>query len=151
MNCKNCGTQNTKNASFCKDCGLSLEHSKIVKTNPVFPVQSSPQKEESMELLLAKLGGSLFLVLLIFLLPLGWGAWYWYNHTHYNSAYENTYLSTCEATGASVSSCDCELTATKNNFTYSQSMQIESDIRSNVDSQLYQSWVSTLKSDCLGG
>ncbi len=38
MYCSNCGTKNSKNASFCSECGQSLDHSKSVKKSS--PIQA---------------------------------------------------------------------------------------------------------------
>jgi hypothetical protein len=45
MQCSNCGTNNSKNASFCSECGLSLDHKAVKKPSHIStPVYSSPSK-----------------------------------------------------------------------------------------------------------
>jgi len=47
MYCSNCGTQNSKNASFCTECGQSLDHSSSLKSATTTHTAAHPTKHTS--------------------------------------------------------------------------------------------------------
>jgi hypothetical protein len=78
MHCSNCGTQNSKNASFCVECGRSLEHSKSVKkpapiqpTVANAPIQRSSTTHQAAQGVsrFAKVIFYLFYIVMIILVP----------------------------------------------------------------------------------
>lgn len=78
MYCQNCGTKNTDTASFCKDCGESLDHSKSIKktaptqqAQPLMPTQSQPVSHQAVQGVsrFIKVVFYFFYIVMLFLVP----------------------------------------------------------------------------------
>ena len=76
MYCSNCGTQNSKNASFCSKCGQSLDHSSSIKSVATPSAAVHPTKHTSTAHQAAKSVGRsvkvifyLFYIAMIILVP----------------------------------------------------------------------------------
>lgn len=51
--------------------------------------------------------------------------WSWYHNTHYSTAFNNNFKTSCEAQGASQASCACALGRLQENYTFKQAKSME--------------------------
>jgi len=68
--------------------------------------------------------------------------WIWYVKNHYTFVYDNNFISSCEAQGASVSACDCSLDIVKRNYSYKTAKAIENS------GQYPQSLLQRIQDNC---
>ena len=67
-----------------------------------------------------------------------------YHNNHYPSAYEVSFLASCENRGASVLVCGCSLRTIENNYSYSQAKSFD------TNSQLQIEVLNIVRSNCQG-
>ncbi len=70
----------------------------------------------------------------------------WYNNTHYNSTFQNNFMSSCESNGGNTSSCGCAYGVLQANFSYSEAKSLDSNPSSS--NTYYQSYTSDVQSSC---
>ena len=71
----------------------------------------------------------------------------WYNNNHYNSTFQNNFLSKCEANG-SASGCGCAYGVLQANYSYSQAKQMDKDATAGISSPDIQAWTASVQSQC---
>lgn len=105
------------------------------------------QKDESINVIMAKLGGALLLVLLLLLLPFI-GGYLYLRHVHnqYPSGYQATFITNCEAQGKDATLCSCTYTVLTNHYTYPQAKAMDAG-QDNTDAY---NWYDMIKSQCSG-
>lgn len=69
---------------------------------------------------------------------------YWYNNTHYNSSFQNNFMTNCEGGGSSVSGCSCAYNVLQNEYTYSQAKAMDA----NPNSINGQAWKASVVNQC---
>lgn len=68
----------------------------------------------------------------------------WYNNTHYNSTFQNNFLSSCEGQGASASYCACGYSILQSEYSYSEAKAINAD----PNGPDGQAWLSDVQNQC---
>ena len=65
----------------------------------------------------------------------------WYNNTHYNSTFQNNFLSSCQSNGGSASSCSCVYSTLQQHYSYSTAKYVDANPNAS-DSQAIMTWVA---------
>jgi len=145
MYCQHCGTKNTNNSSYCFQCGTKLIHQ--VDTNAQLNISSNrlhkttSSKTNNVQKQAQNRNRNVFIwVVVIIVVIIGIGVWY--NNTHYNSTFQNNFLSGCESNGGSSSKCSCAYTALQANYTYSQAKYFNAN-PSAANTQSAMNWIAS--------
>jgi len=81
------------------------------------------------------------IITIVVMIGLFIGIGVWYNNTHYNSTFQNNFLSGCESNGGSSSKCSCMYTTLQANYTYSQAKYFNANL-SAADTQSAMNWIT---------
>jgi hypothetical protein len=98
-------------------------------------------------------GVDIFLISLgVLVLPLGVIAYLYgvfpFEVTDYNSKFQNNFMASCSTTGTDQSACACGYDALKNNFSYTEAVQIDADLRNNTLNGDIQKWQKIAEERC---
>jgi len=146
MYCLNCGAKNTNNASYCFQCGAKLNHQEDTHTqlnsssNRTAHKATSVKTSNIQKQIHKRNRNVVIWVLVIIVGIIGVGIWY--NNTHYNSTFQNNFLSSCENNGGSASRCSCMYTTLKTNYTYSQAKYFNANLSAS-DTQSAINWIAS--------
>ena len=152
MYCQNCGAKNTNSASYCFQCGTKLNgyedksnqlkissNQTSHKANPGIISNIDMQKHRR---------NKNIAILLIIIVVIIVGVDIWYNDTHYNSRFQNNFLSSCESSGGNSSICGCGYNVLKNNNSYSEAKQMDAEASAGQTSSLLQQWEHQVNNQC---
>ena len=88
-------------------------------------------------------------VTIIVIIGLLIGIGVWWNNTHYNSTFQNNFMSKCESGGSSTAtSCGCAYGVLMANYSYSQAKQMDADATAGISSPDLTAWTASVQSQC---
>ena len=70
----------------------------------------------------------------------------WYNNNHYSTAFENNFMTSCEAQGPAASYCSCAYGQLKQQYSYSQAKYFNA----NPSASDTQAAINSIASQCTG-